>query len=155
MNDTETRLRDYLQAKASTVPDTAQGPGLETPDGSHRRWPVMLAAAGIAAILVLAASFLTRQPDTQVAPAGPVSGAAPRVPYTVSQGRGVTLHDGARQVRVPSTFLFDGFFRGRVGGGWLTLETPRNRPMQVGLLLPDGSLPPARPSRRAGPGPVA
>ena len=62
MNDTETRLRDYLNAKADTVPDSAQGPGLEldsTGTSTRRRWvPMAGAAAGIAAVLTLSVPFL-------------------------------------------------------------------------------------------------
>ncbi|MEU4602250.1 hypothetical protein AB0F43_04645 [Kribbella sp. NPDC023972] len=155
MNDTETRLRDYLQATAATVPDNAPGLDLETDGPAHRRrWPVILAAAAIAAVLVLAASFLTRLSPTQPDPAGPpgpVSGEAPRIPYTVTENRVTTLHDGEQQVRVK--FRSDGYFRGRVGGGWLALEMPENRITQAGILLPNGSFRPIGPPRGTGPVP--
>jgi hypothetical protein len=153
MNDTETRLRDYLQATADTVPDNAPGLDLETSGSRHRRrWPVALAAAAIAVVLVLAASFLTRLAPTEPDPAGlpgPVSGEAPRVPYTVSEKRVSTLHDGEQQVRI--TFPSDGYFRGRVGGGWLALKMPANRILQAGILLPDGSFRPVGPPRGESP----
>jgi hypothetical protein len=153
MNDTETRLRDYLQATAGTVPDTAPSLDLEKEVGAHRRrWPVVLAAAAIAVVLVLAASFLTRLGPTEPGPArepGPVSGEPPRVPYTVSANRVLTLHDGAQQIRV--TFPSDGYFRGRVGGGWLTVKMPDDRVTQAGLLLPDGSFRAVGPARGSSP----
>ncbi|TCO35773.1 hypothetical protein EV652_101658 [Kribbella steppae] len=153
MNDTEARLRDYLHATAGTVPDSAPGLDLETGTIAHRRrWPVVLAAAAIAVVLVLAASFLTRLAPDQPEPAGqpgPVSGEPPQVPYTVSENRVLTLHDDGQQVRV--TFPSDGYFRGRVGGGWLTLKMPANRILQAGILLPDGSFRPVGPHRGSSP----
>lgn len=150
MNDTETRLRDYLQTTAATVSDNPPGLDLETDSTPHRRrWPVILAAAAIAVVLVLAASFLTRLSPAQPEPAAPVSGEAPLIPYTVSKKRVTTLHDGAQQVRV--TFPSDGYFRGRVGGGWLALTMPNNRILQVGILLPNGSFRPVGPPRSESP----
>ncbi|MET9275904.1 hypothetical protein [Kribbella sp. NPDC003557] len=145
MTDTETRLRDYLQAQAATVPDDAQGPGLEPP-GRRHHWPVLVAAAAIALVLVLTVSFLTRTaPDRSVPvpagpPPGPVSGAAPEVPYTLTSGRlrtdGSTLHDGDRTVRIPPGV--GGFF-GRVGDGWLTMKSPAGGGSRAGILTPDGT----------------
>ena len=141
MTDTETRLRDYLHTTAATVRDNPPGLDLETDGTPHRRrWPVLLAAAAIAIVLVLAASFLTRFSPDRSEPAGPpapVSGEAPRIPYTVSEKRVTTLYDGEQKVRV--TFPSDGYFRGRVGGGWLALKMPENRILQAGILLPNGS----------------
>jgi len=150
MNDTETRLRDYLQTAAATVADTDQGPGLETAGTAHRRrWPVVLAAAAIAAILVLTASFLTRVlPDRSGPAEGPIpplTDAAPRVPYTVRNGSSSTLYDGTQQVRIPAvdgTFLF-----WRAGGGWLGSQTPERGQFQAGILRPDGTFRPLGPVR--------
>ena len=49
MNDTETRLRDYLHAKATgTVPGDTHGPGPEFGEPTrHRSWlPITAVAAG-------------------------------------------------------------------------------------------------------------
>lgn len=138
MTDTETRLRDYLQARAAIVPDTAQGPGLEEPgSSSHRRWPVILAAAAIAAVLVLTVSFLTRLNGNQIAPSGPPvppPTGAPRVPYLTQSRTTTTVHDGSQQVAVKQHI---NFVNGRVAGGWLTsISAPAPQP--AGILKPDG-----------------
>ncbi|WP_433167418.1 hypothetical protein [Kribbella sp. CA-247076] len=152
MNDTETRLRDYLQATAATVPDTPPGFDLETTSTSaRRRWPVLLAATTIAVVLVLAGSFLTRLGPTEPDPAdmpAPASG-PPRVPYTETKNRVSTLYDGDQQV--PVKFRTDGYFRGRVGGGWLGLEMPPSRILQVGVLRPNGTFWPVGPPRSESP----
>lgn len=145
MTDTETRLRDYLHTRATTVPDTAQGPGLEPPTG-RRHWPVLATAAAIAVVLVVTVTFLTRlAPDSPVPvpagpPPGPVSHAAPGVPYTVLTGDKVTdldatLHDGDRTVSIPRGIT--GFF-GRVDGGWLGMTSSGGA--QAGILKPDGTV---------------
>ncbi|NIK61008.1 hypothetical protein [Kribbella shirazensis] len=134
MNDTETRLRDYLQSQAATVPDTAQGPGLDEPRG-RQHWPVLATAAAIAAILVLTVTFLTRVAPDKPVPASPVSDAAPKIPYTVYSEN--ALHDGDRKVLLPRGV--DGFFHGRVDGGWLGMQLPGGGQSQVGILRPDGS----------------
>ncbi|MFG1905326.1 hypothetical protein [Kribbella sp. NPDC048928] len=145
MNDTETRLRDYLHSQAATVPDTAQGPGLER-STRRRHWPVLATAAAIAVVLVVTVTFLTRlAPDSSVPvpagpPPGPVSNAAPEVPYTVLTGEKVTdlhatLHDGDRTVSIPRGV--SGFF-GRVDGGWLAMSGPRGD--HAAILKPDGTL---------------
>jgi len=154
MNDTETRLRDYLQTAAAIVPDTAQGAGLETTaPPRRRRWPIVLAAASIGSVLVLASSFLAHltsaDPQPVSEPGPPVSRAAPLIPYTTNTGGVATLHDGSRQVRF--SFRSDGYFRGRVGGGWLGLAMPANRVTQVGLLMPNGSFRPIGPARSESP----
>jgi hypothetical protein len=146
MNDTETRLRDYLHSQAATVPDHAQGPGLHEP--RHRRhWPVLATAAAIALVLVVTVTFLTRvSPDSPIPvpagpPPGPVSHAAPEVPYTVATGAQTsalvfTLHDGGRSVRIPGG---TSGFNGRVDGGWLGSAMPRGGASQAGILKPDGA----------------
>jgi hypothetical protein len=154
MTDAETRLRDYLQTAAAIVPDTAQGPGLDTSaPPRRRRWPIVLAAASIGSVLVLASSFLAHltsaDPQPASEPAPPVSAAAPLIPYTTSTGGVAMLHDGSRQVRV--SLRSDGYFRGRVGGGWLGLAMPDNRASQVGLLMPNGSFRPLGPGRTESP----
>ena len=83
MNDTETRVRDYLHAKAGTVPDSAHGPGLEldtTGTSTRRGWvPIALAAAGIAAVLTLAVPFLhgLAKPDQPSVATHPTPGPLP------------------------------------------------------------------------------
>lgn len=146
MTDTETRLRDYLQAEAATVPQTAQGPGLDEPSTTHRRWPILLAAAAIAAVLVLAASFLTRQSADQIAPAGPPvppPTGAPRVPYLIQTSTGTTLHDGSQRVVLKERI---NFVSGRVAGGWLTsISAPG--PAPASILRPDGRFVPVGPEK--------
>lgn len=136
MTDTETRLRDYLHTQAATVPDNAQGPGLEPPE-RRRTWPVLAAAAAIVVVVVLAASLLSRgdRPDPARRPAPPVSGAAPQVPYTVYEDN--SLHDGKQKVRLPKGV--DGFFFGRAGGGWLGQLMPGAGQFRPGILLPNGT----------------
>ncbi|RZT27242.1 hypothetical protein EV649_0998 [Kribbella sp. VKM Ac-2569] len=136
MTDTETRLRDYLHTQAATVPDNAQGPGLEPPE-RRRNWPVLAAAAAIVVVVVLAASLLTRgdRPDPARRPAPPVSGAAPQVPYTVYEEN--ALHDGKQKVRIPKGI--DGFFFGRAGGGWLGQQMSVPGQFRPGILLPNST----------------
>jgi hypothetical protein len=148
MTDTETRLRDYLHSQAATVPDHAQGPGLEPPQ-RRRTWPVLAAAAAIALVVVLAASFLTGPSDRQDPagqPAPPVSGAAPQVPYTVYDEN--ALHDGRQTVRIPTGV--DGFFFGRTGGGWLGMLMSRPGSFRPVILLPSGTYRPIGPDRSGG-----
>jgi hypothetical protein len=142
MSDTETRLRDYLAAQASTVPDDAEAPGLD--DSAVRKrhfWPVLLAAAAIAAVLVLTVSFLARLSDNPDA-AKPSPGLA--VPYTLSiqnpEDSGTkTLHDGKTAVPVPDDVFS---LSARVGGGWAgTVLVPRpggGNAQRVGVLETSG-----------------
>ncbi|WP_327633342.1 hypothetical protein OHB24_25425 [Kribbella sp. NBC_00482] len=135
MTDTETRLRDYLHTQAATVPDDARGPGLE-PAVHRRHWPVLTAAAAIAAVLVLTVTFLTRISSDRtapVAPPGPVSAAAPKVPYIVYADN--ALHDGDQKVRLPKGV---DTFSGRADGGWLGLQLPMEPRTRVGILQPNG-----------------
>lgn len=149
MTDTETRLRDYLHTRAATVPDNAQGPGLEPPE-RRRTWPVLAAAAAIVVVVVLAASLLTRssrdQPDPARQPAPPVSGAAPQVPYTVYEES--SLHDGKQKVRLPKGV--DAFFSGRVDGGWLGSWMPKSGQFQPLILMPNGTYRTLGPDRSDG-----
>jgi len=149
MTDTETRLRDYLQAQAATIPSDAEGPGLDEP--RHRRhWPVLAAAAAIVVVVVLAASLLTRSgDDTEPArpPGPPGPGTAPQVPYTVDTDD--ALHDGKQVVRIPKGA--DGYFFGRVaGGGWLGSLMPGVGKFQVGILTPKGTFRIIGPPRSGG-----
>ena len=143
MNDTETRLRDYLHTQAATVPDDAHGPGLDEP--RHRRhWPVLMAAAAIAAVLVLTATFLTRLSEDMPEPAGPVSTAPPTIPYTA----GAMMHDGDQRVRIPKGV--DGFFFGRVDGGWLGGYMPKPGQFQAAVLNANGAFRTIGPQRSGG-----
>ncbi|HWD77545.1 MAG TPA: hypothetical protein VG497_01640 [Kribbella sp.] len=146
MTDTETRLRDYLHTQAAAVPDTAQGPGFEPPV-RRRHWPVLAAAATIAVVLVITVTFLTRTSDDGSIPVpagpppGPVSHAAPEVPYTVMTGDTwtdlhATLHDGDQTVQLPAGV---GGFGGRVDGGWFGTKLVRGKGAQAGILKPDGT----------------
>jgi hypothetical protein len=144
MTDTETRLRDFLQSQADTIPETAQGPGLEEPV-RRRHWPVLAAAAAIAVVLAVSATYLARfSGDDVPEPAAPVSTAAPKVPYTV----GTTLHDGDQQVRIPKGV--DGFFFGRIDGGWLGMSVPNPGHFQAGVLGENGKFRPIGPDRSDG-----
>ncbi|MGZ0147352.1 hypothetical protein ACXJJ3_09785 [Kribbella sp. WER1] len=145
MTDTETRLRDYLHSEAATVPDSAQGPGFEPPV-RRRHWPVLASAAAIGVILVLTVTFLTRvSPGTSVPipagpPPGPVSHAAPDVPYVVMAGDTwtdlkATLHDGGQTLKVPAGV---GSFAGRVDGGWF--GTKMGKGAQAAVLTADGTV---------------
>ncbi|MEV4261427.1 hypothetical protein [Kribbella sp. NPDC049584] len=162
MNDTETRLRDYLHAKADTVPDSAHGPGLEldsTGTSARRRWaPMALAAAGIAAVLTLAVPYLhglakPDQPSVAGLPsAGPVSTGAPRIPYTTLVENNpdnpldtwwTLLHDGGTTVKNPG---IKGDVIARTAGGWLvTTGYPDHAKSQVAVLSPAGKLQPIGP----------
>ncbi|MEV6415389.1 hypothetical protein [Kribbella sp. NPDC051718] len=128
MNDTETRLRDYLQTKAGEVPDSAQGPGLEpaatgTP---RRRWaPMVLAAASIGAVLILVVPFLDNLINDSPATSAPVSTGPLRIPYTVIINNKpdqpldtwwVALHDGEQTIKNPGV---EGSVLDRLDQGWL------------------------------------
>ncbi|GAA1578466.1 hypothetical protein GCM10009804_38670 [Kribbella hippodromi] len=168
MNDTETRLRDYLHTKAGTVPDSAHGPGLEldsTSTSTRRGWmPMALAAAGIAVVLTMAVpllSSLTKHDEPSVAglPAmGPVSDGAPRIPYAVTVENNpnnpldtwwAVLHDGGKTVRNPGV---KGGVLARVDGGWL-VDTgyPDPKKSQAAVVSADGKVRPIGPLG-AGPG---
>jgi hypothetical protein len=140
MNDTETRLRDYLQAKAGTVPDDAESPGLDEPASRRRIWPVLAAAAAIAAILAVpVVSKLTATPPVQ-----PAAKPGLRVPYAVMSSP-VTLHDGDVTVPVDANeFSFRDSVR--VDGGWVILhQDEKSRGFRLGLLRPTGDLTPFGP----------
>ncbi|WP_432890787.1 hypothetical protein ACQPYH_13480 [Kribbella sp. CA-245084] len=163
MNDTETRLRDYLHAKADTVPDSANGPGLEldsTGTSTRRRWvPMAVAAAGIAAVLTLAVPYLhglakhDDQPSVAGLPAqGPVSTGAPLIPYTTLVQNNpdnpldtwwALLHDGGKTVKNPG---LKGNVVARTEGGWLvTSGYPDPDKAQVAVLSPTGKVRPIGP----------
>lgn len=149
MNETETRLRDYLQATANTIPDDAESPGLDETAGPRRRvWPVLLAAAAIAAILVLTVPLLTRLNNNEPAPAEP--GDSLGIPYIVFSGLDrrpdvpavseSILHDGKQTVPVA------GSVGGRAGGGWMTATMDRpGGTSRIGVLQPNGQVRPIGP----------
>jgi len=150
MTDTETRLRDYLDAKAATIPD-AQPEDLQLTTQRRRNWPVVLAAAAIAAILVAAVPLAIHLSgkDKPLPPAGKPSNEL-RIPYVTSADirypttntDGPILHDGNQTVRSLSAFTP---YVGRVGGGWLTWQPTSHSPTQAGLLMPDGKFLPLGP----------
>jgi hypothetical protein len=165
MNDTENRLRDYLQTKAATVPDEAHGPGLEldaTGTPSKRGWvPIVLAAAAIGAVLVLAVPFLTRLADNQptaadspaALPTGPVSTGAPRIPYAVTVQDNpdnppdtwwAFIQDGDQKVENPGV---KGEVLARLDGGWL-VTTGQSDPkkQQAAIVAPEGEVRPLGPT---------
>jgi hypothetical protein len=161
MNDTETRLRDYLHAKAGTVPDSAHGPGLEvdsTGTSTRRQWaPMALAAAGIAAVLTLAVPFLSglanHQPSVAGLPAvGPVPTGAPRIPYAVTVQNNpdnpldtwwAVIHDGDQTVKNPG---LKGDALARLDGGWLvTTGYPDPKKSQAAVVSPSGQVRPLGP----------
>lgn len=154
MTNTETRLRDYLHSKAATIQD--EPPPLTLPIRRHRAWPVVVAAAAIAAILVIAipvAFHLSGKNKTAPPPADKPSNEL-RIPYTLSKDRTVPdLHDGGQTV--PSASLYADY-QGRVGGGWLIDKPNDEPPTRAGLLMPDGHFRPLGPpnSRSAVPSPT-
>ncbi|NEA31255.1 hypothetical protein [Streptomyces sp. SID13031] len=165
MNDTKNRLRDYLQTKAGTVPDAAQGPGLQldaTGTPTKRGWiPIVLAAATIGAVLVLAVPFLTRLADKQptvadspaAMPTGPVSTGAPRIPYAVTVHNNpdnpldtwwAVIQDGKQKVKNPGV---RGEVLARLGGGWLVKTGyPDPKKSQAAIVDPKGKVTPLGPT---------
>ncbi|MFI5730885.1 hypothetical protein ACIA49_12250 [Kribbella sp. NPDC051587] len=145
MNDTESRLRDYLDTKAATIPANDQGPGLLA-ETTHRRpvWPMLATAAAVAAVLALTVTGLTHLNADKADPAGrpaPLTDAAPKVPYTITTGVNAkgTVYDGTRTVRLPKELTP---VEARVAGGWLTSYFVQNGPTvqpHVGILKTDGS----------------
>ncbi|MEV8372800.1 hypothetical protein AB0P21_08675 [Kribbella sp. NPDC056861] len=161
MNDTKSRLRDYLNAKADTVSNADHGPGLELDVAStsaRRSWmPMALAAASIGAVLILAVTFLSSLGGNQPEPAaqlltGPVSTAAPKIPYTTLVHNNpdnpldtwwAVLHDGKQQVKNPGA---KGQVLSRLGDGWLVMTGyPDPKKSQPALLTADGKLEPLGP----------
>ncbi|GAB2578660.1 hypothetical protein [Kribbella endophytica] len=148
MTDTETRLRDYLQTKAATVPDDAEPPGLDEPAPRRRIWPVLAAAATIAAVIAVpVVSKLNTTPPPPSAP--PAAKPGLRVPYAV-MAKPVTLHDGDVTV---SLDLNQFSFRdsARVEGGWVILYQDQSvRGYRLGLVKPTGDPIPFGPSTAYG-----
>lgn len=163
MNDTETRLRDYLHTQAGSVPDTAHGPGLEidsTGTRTRRRWaPIALAAAGIATVLTLAVPVLNSLADHQPSTAGlpaarpaPVPTGPPLIPYAVTLQNNpdnpldtwwATIHDGDRTVKNPGV---KGNVVARVDGGWLVMTGyPDPKKSQAAVVSPSGQVRPLGP----------
>ena len=153
MTDTATRLRDYLQATANTVPDDAESPGLDelaTPR-RHRVWPVLLAAAAIVAVLALTVPLLTRLNDKAGPPADQSTAdlrSDLKIPYILTTAGQRTLHDGQQTAPVPNT-AFN--VSGRVEGGWLamTMDKPGGT-SQLGILKPGGGVTPIGPPNSRG-----
>ena len=169
MNDTETRLRDYLHAKAGTVPASTHGPGLEldtTGTSTRRGWvPMALAAAGIAAVLTLAVPFLhglakPDQPSVAAHPTpGPLPTGAPRIPYTITDPNSnpdnpldtwwSVLHDGGKTVKNPG---LKGNVVARTDGGWLAdTGYPDPDKSQIVVVSPGGQVRPIGPLGADGP----
>ncbi|MGW7680067.1 hypothetical protein ACWGID_04960 [Kribbella sp. NPDC054772] len=145
MTDTETRLRDYLSAEAATVPDDAEGPGLDL-TRRRRHWPVLAAAAAVVVIAVIAASLLTRSGDNSAParqPAPPVSGAAPELPYMNPATS--TLYDGTQKVKLPKGFG-NSYFQ-RVAGGWMGIRMAKIGAFETGILRPNGTFQQLGPER--------
>ncbi|MET7281610.1 hypothetical protein ABZS29_25465 [Kribbella sp. NPDC005582] len=157
MNDTESRLRDYLDTKAATVPTNEQGPGLLA-ETTHRRspWPVLATAASVAAVLALTVTVLTNLGPDNASPAGPspLTNEAPKVPYSVTgdgpQFKG-TVYDGSRSLPLPAGLRA---VAARVPGGWLTeyfvQEAPSVDP-HVGILKSNGTFQRLGPKRALSP----
>ncbi|MEU4197947.1 hypothetical protein AB0E69_39050 [Kribbella sp. NPDC026611] len=172
MTDTETRLRDYLHAAANTIPDTTPAPALHldtTTTSTRPRWlPMTLAAASIGAVLVLLVPFLTglahkggansAATPTPAAPTkGPVSGAAPRIPYTVTVQDNTdnpldtwwrTLYDHGQTVKNPGTH---GNVLGRFGDDSWLIETGYPKYSQLAVLDSAGKVRPLGPKGADGP----
>ncbi|GAA2786960.1 hypothetical protein [Kribbella solani] len=147
MNDTETRLRDYLNAKAGTVPESAHGPGLAEPTRS-RHLPVLLSAAAVVLVVGLAATLLNhvgsggaepagKPPVNPYGPPGALTSDLPRVPYKVINKNSSTLLDGAQAVRLPAGV--DTVFSRRVEGGWLADQSDEPGDYKSGVLLANGT----------------
>ncbi|WP_427895654.1 hypothetical protein ACQHIV_17680 [Kribbella sp. GL6] len=165
MNDTENRLRDYLHTQATkTVPADAHGPGPEFGEPTrHRAWlPITAVAAGIGILALIGIPALTNLADhsnptpagmpTPPAPTkGPVSGAAPSIPFTVTvrdkPGELLdkwwqVLYDHGKTVRNPGTH---GNVLGRFGDqGWL-IETGAPGNTRLALLDAAGKVRPFGP----------
>ncbi|GAB3929124.1 hypothetical protein GCM10029976_028190 [Kribbella albertanoniae] len=146
MNDTESRLRDYLDTKAATVPANEQGPGLFAETTPRRPlWPMLATAASVAAVLALTVTVLTHLgPDnaSPASPPAPLTDAAPKVPFSITGDapnfKG-SVHDGPRTVRLPE---FITPVKARVGGGWLTEYYDQVDPgldPHVGILKANGT----------------
>ncbi|WP_112245709.1 hypothetical protein [Kribbella monticola] len=153
MNDTESRLRDYLTAKAGTIADDQEAPDLQ-PAHRHRSWPIIVAAAATAAVLIggIPVALHVVGKDKTPPPVGGPSNEL-RIPYVTSADHSylgsnapktgdAILHDGEQTV--PSISDHATYY-GRVGGGWLTDKPHDGRPTQAGLLMPDGSFRPLGP----------
>jgi hypothetical protein len=133
MTDTETRLRDYLQAQASTVPDDAESPGLVTPRARSRVWTPLLAAA-VVAVLIASAVLVAHLINPPVQPARPATSL--NVPYLLRPLEGErALHDGDQVVAVEAD-VSD--VVGRVSGGWLiSYDSATN--MHIAVVAADGT----------------
>ncbi|GAA1692117.1 hypothetical protein GCM10009745_41860 [Kribbella yunnanensis] len=147
MNDTESRLRDYLDTKAATIPSTSQGPGL-LEDLPRRRpvWPILATAASVAAVLALTVTVLTHLGPDKAAPAAPPTDAAPKVPYTVTNTNWKgSVYDGSQTVRLPNGVTT---VASRVDAGWLINGGAKS---PSGILTADGKVRPLGPKMSFGP----
>ncbi|TDO44737.1 hypothetical protein EV643_115239 [Kribbella sp. VKM Ac-2527] len=138
MTDTETRLRDYLQSQADTIPDTSQPPDLDLGRQSPRRlWPILAAAAAIGAVLILTVPLLTGLTRQDQKPAD--KPAALGVPYVLIDKEQV-LHDREQTVPIPSDHGSLNVSE-QVSGGWATtwMDRPGGTSF-VGILRPDGKI---------------
>ncbi|ADB31459.1 hypothetical protein Kfla_2385 [Kribbella flavida DSM 17836] len=149
MTDTETRLRDYLHARAASVADDAEPPGLdESATPKRHLWPVLMAAAAIGAVLVLVVPLVARVsgPDRVLAER---PGTGLGVPFVLGTDA-LTLHDG--ETSVPLDVGLPSFRdTARVDGGWLIqTQAQGTRSFRLGLLRTDGSVKPFGPADTLG-----
>lgn len=149
-HDTETRLRDYLHTKAQVVPDHATPPEpVASVHRPRRTWPVLAAAASMAAVLALAVPYLggLGSDDPPVSAGGGLSSL--KVPYILTEGPGSrTLHDGTTTIPLGNGPARD--VVARLATGWLvvTAKTDAGKRVTLGhaVLTKDGRLRPVGPS---------
>ncbi|WUJ68259.1 hypothetical protein OG809_24475 [Kribbella soli] len=153
MTDTETRLRDYLHAKAaSSVPADVHGPGPEFGEPTrHRSWlPITAVAAGIGIIVMLAVPVLAKLADrSHPDPAGtttskPLTSGPPSIPYIVQAGSSAKarsiIHDGDHTVTLPAgTFAVSA---ARVDGGWVASVGSGTKGYRPVIISLDGTVRP-------------
>jgi hypothetical protein len=128
--DTESRLRSYLQARAQSYPEASVPPGLPGDPGSRRRWPVLLAAAAVIAVLAATVSTVRLLDRGDPATTG---GTGPTMPYVLVAEDSATLHDGDTAVRLEERTSH--FVLGRVADGWVVRKmVKRDQPPPAGGL---------------------
>ncbi|HZX08154.1 hypothetical protein [Kribbella sp.] len=153
MNDTENRLREYLQTKATTsVPADSHGPGPELTVSTRRRtWlPVTAVAAALAVTLLAGIPYLTSlAKQSGTAPAGSptakaLTSAMPSVPYMVqTNDRLSTLEDGDHRIKLPAgTFAVSA---ARVAGGWVASIGSGTKGYRPAIIGTDGTIRPIGP----------
>ncbi|TWD82875.1 hypothetical protein FB561_4021 [Kribbella amoyensis] len=137
MTDSETRLRDLLQAEAGRIPEDAELPSLDLDrPGRRRTWPALAAAAAVVAMIALAVPLVIHwtRSDERPPTDEPVPGLG--VPYLVVDKQ-QTLHDGARTVQLPAgAWTVDQ----RVAAGWLVGTVKQQDSHRAGVLHPDGTV---------------